>query len=142
MADVHDNSIKDVAVKAVEETLFKTDINGHNRFGREVHDAVFEDGPDGGPSRFQRELKKAFYSTFGKWFFTGGAVIIVGFAGMYYQLQSNTEQINEGGRYTESDAIEDRRIQEARDQRQDEDYQILRQEINAKLDQIISRLIP
>ena len=121
---------KKVAVEAVEETLFKPDPNGHTRFGREVHDAVFEDGTNGSPSRFQRELKKGFYQTFGKWFFGGGAVILLGLAGMYYQLQDHEEQLSEGGRYTETDAIEDRRIQESRDQRQDEDISRIEDVIN------------
>ena len=133
---------KQAANEAVEESLFTKDSNGHNRFGREVHDAVFADGKNGNPSRFQTELKKAFYNTFGKWFFGGGAVVLLALAGMYFQLQQNTEAIEEGGRYTENDAIEDNRLQESRDARQDEDIRDLRNEINAKLDQIIDRLIP
>jgi len=103
---------------------------------------VFEDGVDGSPSRFQRELKKGFYQTFGKWFFGGGAIILLGLAGLYFQVQDHEEQLTEGGRYTEEDAIQDDRLQEARDARQDEDIQNLREEINNKLDQIIDRLIP
>ena len=133
---------KQAANEAVEETLFTPDASGHTRFGREVHDAVFEEGLNGEPSRFQRELRKGFYDTFGKWFFSGGALALIALAGMYFQLQNHEEQLTEGGRYTEADAITDSRLQEARDSRQDEDIQNLREEINGKLDQIIDRLIP
>jgi hypothetical protein len=140
MTSPHD--IKKETEKAIEETLFLPDPQGHTRFGREVHDAVFEDGSDGSPSRFQRELRKGFYQTFGKWFFGGGAVVLLGLSGLYFQVQEHEEKLSEGGRYTEADAIEDSRLQEQRDARQDEDIQNLRVEINTKLDQIINRLIP
>ena len=126
--------------REIEDALFKPDATGHTRFAREVHDAVFEDGPGGTPSRFQRELKKGFYQTFGKWFFGGGALTIFALAGIYYQVQSHEEMLGEGGRYTQSDAIEDNRLQERRDARQDEDIQNLREEINKKLDILINRL--
>ena len=130
---------KTAANDAIEETLFTPDVNGHTLFARQVHDAVFEEGAHGEPSRFQRELRKGFYNTFGKWFFGGGALLIVAVAGMYFQLQSNTKTLEEGGRYTENDAIEDKRLKEARDQRQDEDIQNLREEINKKLDILLTR---
>ena len=137
------------ANKAVNDVLFTPDNAGHTRFAREVHDAVFEEGVNCEPSRFQRELKKGFYQTFGKWFFGGGALVLLALAGMYFQLRENTEAIDEGGRYTEQDAIEDNRLQEGRDTRQDEDIRDLREEtnekfdtINVKLDQLIQRLIP
>lgn len=140
---------KQASEEAVKELLFTTDTQGHTLFAREVHNAVFEDGINGEPSRFQRELKKAFYSTFGRWFFTGGAVIFLGLAGLYFQVRDNTERLSEGGRYTEEDAIQDNRLQESRDARQDQDIQNLREEtndkfdtINNKLDQLIQRLIP
>lgn len=140
---------KQAATNAVEETLFTPDNQGHTRFAREVHDAVFEDGVNGEPSRFQRELKKAFYATFGRWFFTGGAVILLALAGLYFQVKENTNRLSEGGRYTEEDAIEDGRLQESRDERQDQAIQDLREETNSKfdtidrkLDQLIQRLIP
>lgn len=140
---------KEAAHEAIEESLFTPDVRGHTRFGREVHDAVFEDGDTGEPSRFSRELKKAFYQTFGRWFFFGGAAVILAIAGLYYQIQDHEEQLNEGGRYTEADAIEDSRQQENRDQRQDIEIQSVREEtsndldaINRKLDQLIQRLIP
>ena len=132
---------KQAAHEAVEESLFRPDSNGHTRFSREVHDAVFEEGPNGSPSRFQRELKKGFYNFFGKWFFTGGAAILLLIAGLYYQVQEHEEQLSEGGRYTEQDALEDGRLQEQRDSRQDEDIQNLREEINSKLDRIIDQLL-
>jgi len=128
--------------KAIEETLFVPDLQGHTRFAREVHEAVFEDGINGSPSRFQRELKKGFYQTFGKWFFGGGVLFVFSLSGMYFQMQENTKTLQEGGRYTQEDAIEDDRLQEARDARQDKDIQNLRLEINGKLDKIIERLIP
>lgn len=116
--------------KAIEETLFKPDAMGYTRFAKETHDAVFEEGVHGEPSRFQRELKKGFYNTFGRWFFAGGALVLLALAGGYYQLQDHEEQLTEGGRYTEEDALEDRRIQEGRDQRQDEDMARLEDVIN------------
>jgi len=137
-----EHEAKRASEQAIEDVLFTPDPQGHTRFGREVHDAVFEDGPNGTPSRFQRELKKGFYQTFGKWFFGGGAVILLAVAGIYFQVQDHEERLSEGGRYTEEDAIEDSRLQEQRDARQDEDIQNLREEINRKLDQIINRLIP
>lgn len=133
---------KKAANEAVEELLFTPDANGYTRFGREVHDAVFMDGSGGEPSRFQREIKKAFYSTVGKWLVGGGIALIIPLVGIYFQVQQNTEAIDQGGRYTETDALEDARLQEARDSRQDEDIQNLREEINSKLDKIIDRLIP
>lgn len=139
---------KEATNKAVEELLFTPDVNGHTRFGREVHDAIFEDGNGGGPSRFQRELKKAFYTTFGKWFFGGGAIILLGLAGLYFQVNQHEEILTEGGRYTEADAIQDNRLQESRDARQDQDIQDLRsdvndgfRDVNNKLDRIIDKLL-
>ena len=136
------NEIKKESEKAIEEVLFQPDTQGHTRFAREVHNAVFEEGQGGEPSRFQREMRKGFYQTFGKWFFGGGAVMLIGLVGIYFQVQENTEALQEGGRYTESDAIEDNRLQGERDARQDEDIQNLREEINGKLDFLINRLIP
>lgn len=133
---------KKAANDAVEELLFTPDANGHTRFGREVHDAVFMDGAGGQPSRFQREIKKAFYSTVGKWLIGGGIAIIIPLVSIFFQVKQNTEALDQGGRYTETDALEDARLQEARDSRQDEDIQNLREEINGKLDKIIDRLIP
>lgn len=138
---------KTAANEAVEELLFTPDHNGHTRFGREVHDAVFNtDGS--GESRFQRELKKAFYASVGKWLIGGGIVMISALTATYLQVQQNTDAINEGGRYTEADAIEDNRLQEGRDSRQDAEIQLLREEtndkfdtINNKLDQLIQTLI-
>ena len=126
--------------EAMEEEVFTVDSTGHTRFAKEVHNAVFNEAEDGHPSRFQRELKKAFYSTFGKWFFGGGAVIMIGLVSIYFQVQENTQALSEGGRYTEADAIQDGRLQESRDARQDEDIQNLRDEINRKLDILLERL--
>lgn len=135
--------------EAVEDVLFKPDAQGHTRFGREVHDAIFEADGHGNESRFQRELRKAFYTTFGKWFFGGGAAILLGLALLYFQVQDHEERLAEGGRYTQEDAIEDTRIQENRDNRQDEAIDNLREEtndkfniINGKLDRLIDKLIP
>ena len=133
---------KKASKEAIEEELFTPDQHGHTRLTREVHDAVFADGENGQESRFAREIRKIFYSTFGKWFFGGGAAILIALAGLAFQVRQNTAALEEGGRYTENDAIQDNRLQEQRDARQDEDIQNLREEINNKLDQIINRLIP
>lgn len=125
----------------VEDTVFNhKDQHGNSRFAREVHEAVF-DGHGNDESRFQKELRTAFYGTIGKWFVGGGLVIILGLANIYFQVNNNTKQLEEGGRYTESDALEDLRIQESRDARQDEDIQNLRNEINQKLDRILESFI-
>lgn len=125
----------------IEHTVFNNkDEQGNSRFQREVHNAVFN-GKDGRESRFQRELRAAFYGTIGKWLVGGGLLIIFSLANIYFQVNQNTRQLSEGGRYTEADAIEDLRIQEARDQRQDEEIRNLREEINGKLDQIINQLL-
>lgn len=133
---VDPKDIKKVAIQAVEETLFEADSNGHNRFGREVHDAVFEDGKDGGPSRFQRELKKAFYQTFGKWFLGGGVAVCLGLAGIYYQVETNTERIEEGGRFTQEEFDVYRAAEDAKDSTDRERLN----RIEDKLDAIIDRL--
>lgn len=130
------------AVKAIDDTLFTPDVHGNTRFAREVHDAVFNDDGVGRESRFQRELKKAFYGTIGRWLIGGGMVLIFALAGIYFQVETNSKALEEGGRYTEADALKDLRLQESRDARQDEDIQNLRLEINGKLDTILDRLYP
>ena len=136
------------ATRAVNDTLFTPDPQGHTRFAREVHDAVFDES-NGKDSKLAREMTKVFYQLFGRWFFFGGAAVLVALGGLYYQIQDHEEILSEGGRYTENDAIEDRRLQEGRDSRQDEDIQELRTDtneqfrnINEKLDTLINRLIP
>lgn len=133
---------KDIASikKIVEDTVFNhKDQHGNSRFVREVQEAIF-DGYGDTESRFQKELRTAFYSSIGKWLVGGGLVLFLGLANIYFQVNQNTKSLEEGGRYTENDALEDLRIQENRDARQDEDIQNLRQEINQKLDQIINKL--
>lgn len=130
------------SVKAIKETLFTPDSHGITRFQREVHDAVFADGDNGQPSRFQRELKKAFYSSVGKWLVGGGIAIIIGGAFLYFQVQQNTEALGANRLYTYEDSIEDKRLQEARDARQDEAMISGFTSINQKLDRLIESLIP
>ena len=127
---------KKASEKAIEETLFLADGNGHTRFAKEVHSAVFEEGEQGEPSRFQRELKKAFYQTFGKWFLGGGVAILLGLAGIYYQVENNTERIEEGGRFTQEEFDTYREAEDAKDET---DRQRL-DRIENKLDTIISNL--
>lgn len=134
------SDIYSIAVDAVEEVLFKDmDKSGNTRFAREVHDAVFNSS-SGGESRFQRELADFFYGRLGKWLLGGGIVVITSGGILAYQVQQHNKVIGEQAIYTRADAVEDNRLQEGRDLRQDQDVQQLRQEVNSKLDIIIERL--
>jgi len=75
------------AVKAVEHVLFEEEHDGKNRF--------------------EREIESAFFKSMGKWIAGGGILVIVSLVGIYYQVQNNSEQINEGGRYSQEEADRD-----------------------------------
>lgn len=64
----------DAAVQAVEDVLFSK-----------------EDGK----SRLEREMETAFYRGIGRWLIGGGLAVVVAVVGIYYQVQSNTERIND-----------------------------------------------
>lgn len=96
------------AVHAVEDVLFKEDSSGTSRLGK--------------------EMNKHFYNTIGKWLIGGGFFILIGLAGAYYQIQYNTDLIEEGGRYTQEEADRD-----------NINFQRQIDEMNRKLDVIIEQ---
>jgi len=84
------------------ETQEQTYDQTHNA----VEDLLFKKD-DSGVSRFEREVKSAFFSGIGKWVMSGGVAVIVLLAGIYYQVQNNSNLIDEGGRYTQEEADRD-----------------------------------
>ena len=100
-----------------------------------VEDVLFNE-EDGKENRFEKELKKAFYSAFGRWFLTGGALMVLAVAGIYFQVSANTERIEEGGRFTQEEFDVYRAAEDAKDTTDRERLD----RIEDKLDDIINKL--
>ena len=124
---------------AVREVLHEQNDDGETMIGKEVNRHV--------DKRFN-ELIRYMNMRFA----IPALITAFIFGGLWYTLQGRITSVekvlDEGGRYTEDDAIEDNRLQEGRDARQDAEIQALREEtsnqfrtINSKLDRLTEYLI-
>jgi len=122
---------KEETKQAVHEVIFETNEDGETYIGREVNRHV-----DHKATEIVSQLTLRFGIPF--------IALVFASAGAWYTLRAdvadNTEALQEGGRYTENDAIQDQRLQEGRDSRQDEEIANLRQDTNVRLDNIDNKL--
>lgn len=70
-----------------------------------VEDVLFTEKD--GKTRLEREMENAFFKSIGRWLIGGGIVVVLGLGGLYFQVQANTDMIQEGGRYTQEEADRD-----------------------------------